>query len=108
MSNQDRIIKKYNEGQDIIKVKSINIEFRGDEYIYFQKLKNDKIPKNHKALLDHESIGFYEFIFNPKYKVFEVFIIQLSDVLDYNGLSGRILGTKKPAKIIDYLAEVKG
>ncbi len=70
-----KTIEYYNKGQSEIKIKSID-----EHEVYHQILKSDKIPKGHKMLLDHKSISLYEWIFNPKYKVYEVFNVNKYDI----------------------------
>ena len=66
----------------------------------------DKIPKGQKMLFDHRSVGFYEWLFNPKYGVFEVFDVNLYNIFDVR--KSKDFNTKSPEEIIKYLAGVKG
>jgi hypothetical protein len=64
------VIEYYNNGQDDEKLKVEDI---------FIGIQNDwKV----KVLYESPSIGFYEWLFNPRYKVFEVFNIDESDIAD--------------------------
>ena len=106
----DKVIEYYNKGQDVIKIKSLD-----EHEVYHQILKSDKIPKGHKMLLDHNSISFYEWIFNPKYKVFEVFLIdrmKIKKMLKHNleiinegKLSWSFDVFMQPKEILKYLEE---
>jgi hypothetical protein len=53
----------------------------------------------------HEVVGFYQFIFSPKYKVFEVFKVTYYDFLDMDESTHEleIVKIKQPEEILKYL-----
>jgi hypothetical protein len=80
------VIEYYNNGQDEIVVK--NIDNKNVVFNYNPNTGNYRIYK----------IGFYEWLFNPKYKVFEVFFKHNThkwNLFDFI--------KAKPQEILDYL-----
>jgi hypothetical protein len=84
------VIEYYNNGQSEWEIIVIN-----SSYDIMIKLKDDE--KRYVV-----NIGFYEWLFNPIYKVFEVFNICECDMINlYDGLNTILL--KNPDKILLYL-----
>lgn len=100
MTNQDRIIKKYNAGQDdwlLVCINKKDINSLIDDW----QVRIEAIGIN--AMYDIKEVHtvyFYEWLFNPKYKVFEVF----KSVLNF--FETKTFEIKQPEQIIEYLAEV--
>lgn len=106
MDKTKEVIKYWNENQDEWKVEHI-------------ENKAVRIHEIHNAHTVVSIIGFYEWLFNPKYKVFEVFGINLTkafyrvNILDVNNELIRnnsscvnIFSTAKtPPEIIKYLGK---
>jgi hypothetical protein len=86
MKDLQRLADIYNERQDEYKVKSINAQNSGLVVFEYGRY-----------------IGFYEFIFNPKYGVFEMFDIYENGLFDYNGFSHKLFNVKQPLEIVKYI-----
>jgi len=84
-----KLIKYYNDNQSEIKV--INIDNKNVTFNHNPKTGNYQIYK----------IGFYEWLFNPKYKVFEVFGL---DAFERNHILNGAL-RMNTEEIIKYLTE---
>jgi hypothetical protein len=95
------VIEHYNNGQDEYENRGIYKNYLGD---YVVKIYYEYDSET-KTICKEIEIGFYEWLFNPKYKVFEVFklgradmeenIFEVSWVYNYT--------TKQPQEILDYL-----
>jgi hypothetical protein len=74
----DRLIEKYNSGQDYCQIKHYT---EGNVFGFMFLIEKSKVFVKEKGnvikFTGSESqtrwVGFYEWLFNPKYKVFEVF-----------------------------------
>lgn len=91
MTDKQLFIDKYNERNDEFSIVSYN----------------DKIQQFSVRHIGHDyKIDFYEFIFNPKYKVLEVFGKYPERFMNYDRKS---YGMKQPKQIIKYIAsQLKG
>ena len=87
------IIKYYNKGQGEYKITGIN----DDNYVIF-RIEKPKVENYFRA------IGFYEWLVNPKYKVFEVFAVY-KDYLFWEDEVG-MQYVREPKEIIEYLRGV--
>ena len=94
------------------KLKKIAYVFnaRQDKWYIVRVLKDGEIYMgipDAESVVEYEPkewIGFYEFLFNPKYKVFEVFEIYTISCVTLCELEKR-LKIKQPQQIIDYMYE---
>ncbi len=89
-----KVIEYYNKNQDEFHIISYNKKIKVFKILYF----------GHEYKIDS-----YEFIFNPKYKVFEVFgINDMKTVLAFRKKGAWNLTARQPKEIIKYLSDNKG
>jgi len=88
MDKLQKIIKVYNDRQDEHRVMSLN-----------PNINTNRIGVEIGNTNQYDNIGLYEWLFNPKYKVFEVFGIDSLDTIHHE----YIWLNKSEKEIIDYI-----
>jgi hypothetical protein len=111
------VVEFYNNRQDEWSVWKIFVNSK-DEKIDLKGFINEDIGNIYIRKKENkesgECIGFYEWLFNPKYKVFEVFNLGGPDVEYFFGISDGLAYTKnyrglKPIdEILTYLSKQTG
>jgi hypothetical protein len=105
MNNTEKVIKIYNDGQDNFRITDYDDDYR----MYIEEYcDNDGCcPESG----DKGWVEFYQFIFSPKYGVFEVFGFYLdfynSVYMKISSLNKTVRTNNTVPEIINYLAGVK-
>jgi hypothetical protein len=111
MNKVERVKELYNNGQDEWSVWKIFVNSK-DEKIDLKGFINEDIGNIYIRKKENkesgECIGFYEWLFNPKYKVFEVFKIN-SVILanNYKVVTHKWI-YREPEEILTYLSKQTG
>jgi hypothetical protein len=95
----NEVIEHYNNGQD-----EYIIEMIREIHDRYNKPTGEYIVILEQETCNH--IGFYEWLFNPKYKVFEVFKIELNYIFSMSigeGYIDELYGMDSVEKILTYL-----
>jgi hypothetical protein len=110
MNKVERVKEFYNNGQDEWFVWKIFVNSK-DEKIDLKGFINENIGNIYIRKKENkesgECIGFYEWLFNPKYKVWQVFNFPLQAIIELgkNEESFIVKGIKQPEEILTYLAD---
>jgi hypothetical protein len=104
MKTAEKVKEIYNNGQDEYRIKYDWVDEFANKKGWFIKSDNKYFLGN-----DWVPIGFYEWLINPKYKVFEVYKKYINDIIEFGKFIDKIVGmclnNKQPEEIIKYLAD---
>jgi hypothetical protein len=107
MNKVERVKELYNNGQDEYEIKKIYKNIHGEYKVVIRKISKNAIVKRWEWEREKD---FYEWLINPKYKVFEIFpkaskgiLVRLESTFHVNNVWKNWF--KQPEKILTYLAD---
>lgn len=92
----NKVVEFYNNGQgryEILKIECVEEENTSNSWV---------VEITGKWILGKIKIGFYEWLGNPEYKVFEVFKAKVGFIMDDVSFGEECDTIKSPAEIISY------